>query len=61
MQVTDDTIRRHAVQRAHGRVGVLIAMQFLISSGGGDDRLTIDLSNGKPFPAGGLSFDGGAG
>ncbi|HEY9466481.1 MAG TPA: DUF5916 domain-containing protein [Vicinamibacterales bacterium] len=29
MQVTDDTIRRHAVQRAHGRVGVLIAMAIL--------------------------------
>jgi hypothetical protein len=34
---------------------------LVFSSGGGDDRLTIDLSNGKPFPAGGLSFDGGAG
>jgi hypothetical protein len=32
-----------------------------INTGLGDDTLTIDFSGGNPIPAGGLSFDGGAG
>jgi hypothetical protein len=32
-----------------------------INSGGGDDELIIDFSNGNPLPDAGLRFDGGAG
>ncbi len=34
---------------------------FSIAGGSGDDRLTLDFSNGNPFPIGGISFTGGAG
>jgi hypothetical protein len=35
--------------------------RLVFNTGGGNDRLTIDFSNGNPLPAGGVSFDAGAG
>ncbi|HYO09279.1 MAG TPA: hypothetical protein VER17_09925 [Tepidisphaeraceae bacterium] len=36
------------------------AINLTFAGSGGDDTLTIDLSNGNPFPSGGISWDGGA-
>jgi hypothetical protein len=32
-----------------------------VSTGGGDDLVTVDYANGNPVPSGGLNYDGGAG
>jgi Ca2+-binding RTX toxin-like protein len=32
-----------------------------VALGGGNDKLTIDASNGSPVPSGGISYDGGSG
>ena len=37
------------------------ASRFLVTGAGGNDSLTINYAGGNPLPAGGLSFDGGAG
>lgn len=34
---------------------------YSLLGGTGNDALTVDFTNGNPFPAGGMSFDGGAG
>jgi hypothetical protein len=38
-----------------------ITGSLVINLGGGDDVLTVDFAGGNPIPAGGLTFDGGAG
>ncbi|HND53128.1 MAG TPA: hypothetical protein PLV92_12045, partial [Pirellulaceae bacterium] len=35
--------------------------QIIVTGAGGNDSLTINYAGGNPLPAGGLSFDGGAG
>lgn len=64
-------IRRSAVNNAYVEVvenGVTtfaglaeVLGSISVDTGGGIDTLTVDFVNGNPIPAGGLSYDGGAG
>jgi hypothetical protein len=43
------------------RIPVTALSSLSLTGGSGNDALTVDLSNGNPLPAGGATFDGGAG